>query len=95
MERVNGALLVLPCRVYRLTEYEVPGCRPMERNSKKIEFFNSHFSFPCLKADSRRRLSITREREGACVSWDVPADGGTRASTRSGFNEETTHGIPE
>lgn len=38
MERVNGALLVLPCRVYRLTEYEVPGCRPMERNSKKIEF---------------------------------------------------------
>lgn len=30
--RVKGALLVLPFRVYKLTVYEVPGCKP-ERGS--------------------------------------------------------------
>lgn len=33
--RVNGALLVFPLRVYRLTWYLVPGCRPLEKQQQQ------------------------------------------------------------
>lgn len=33
---VNGALLVFPLSVYRLTEYVVPGCRPEKQTVKQL-----------------------------------------------------------
>ena len=89
--RVNGALLVLPLRVYRLTWYLVPGCRPFRKTTtKKMAKQVRNTRITGLLS---WKLWCTCDRVGLRRCWEVSSDGGMWASHWCGLDEVTSDGF--
>lgn len=85
--RVKGALLVLPFRVYKLTVYVVPGCKPEGETQHGVRITGEgHFG-------SSVGVRCTLECVGVCVSGDGPCDGGVCAAAGCGGDQVAGDGF--
>lgn len=80
---------MLPFRVYKLTVYEVPGCKPEGKNTTSSE--SRAKVSPAVSVAGR--AGRTWERVGAGVSGDGPCDRGVCATAGRGSDQVASDGF--